>query len=571
MTDPFDPAEDPVLDQVLGQLLRRKAERAAAVAPPFEAALARATSRRTDVRRRVVAIGVLGVLAFAAVVAGVGLAGWLGSRVPVGTSPSTSPSTYDVASLRRPLAIPTLAPGGACPLTPVGLTLESLGAFQGSGPVRVNDLEDVQINELPVHNGWYGQKVFWAVDAREPGPILVRVVRIDGPGAVGLGTDLTSELMLSNDTIGLYPAVGSEPSFPLQRIFVDGVSFREPGCYLMQMDGPATTSTVVFRALGPISSSPASSVDALEALHRPLHLPSLPAGAPCPITPTTTPAGLTSLTGGGPVYPMTTTVGGVVFFDPASSPNGPGALVTWVAAPGFQGPVLIRGGSLRGGGALTFGPTELPELVITSADIPTPIGPPGWSALESDLTVIPDAGCYAYQLDGPTFSTIITFAAQPAAGLAAALQRPLSLPSLATGASCPTTAPRQIVSWSGPAIGPGPVYSVGYDASGDIRWAGSLEDGGWYYIKIGWLVAPETGPILIRGRQLDGGNQVGFGSDPGPSPELVLEASDAVGVSGSAPGWLNYVAYTRVRAPGCYAYQVDTGAGSETITFKAGP
>ncbi len=569
MTDPFDPAEDPVLDHVLGQLLRRKAERAAAVAPPFEAALARATSRRTDVRRRVVAIGVLGVLAFAAVVAGVRLAGWLGSRVPVGTSPSTSPSTYDVASLRRPLAIPTLAPGGACPVTPVGLTLESLGAFQGTGPVRVNNLNDVPITELPLQNGWYGQKVFWAVDARESGPILVRVARLDGTGGIGLGTDNSAQLILSN-SFGSDRVVGPAPSFPIERIFIDGVSFREPGCYFMQMDGPLTTSTIVFRARGPVSPSPLPSPD-YEALHRPLQLPTLPVGAPCPITPTTTPAGLTSLPGSGPIYPMATTVGGVVYFDPASPPNGPGALVTWMAAPGFRGPVLIRGGSLRGGGALTFGPAEQPELLIPTTDIPTPMGPPGWAALESDRTVFPDGGCYGYQIDGPTFSTVITFAAQPAAGLADALQRPLHLPTLAAGASCPATAPRPIVTWSGSAIGPGPVYSIGYDPAGNISWAGSQVDGGWFYVKILWLTAPGTGPILIRGGQLDGANPLGFGSDPVPAPQLVLEASDAVGVSGATPGWLSYVAYTRVRAPGCYAYQVDTGPAARRFTFEAGP
>jgi hypothetical protein len=404
MTDPFDPTTDPALDRALERLLGRRAERAASAAPSFEAVLAAVTSRRNDLRRRVLATGALGLVVLGALLGGVGLLGRVGSRSPSEPSPNSSPS-----------------------------------------------------------------------------------------------------------------------------------------------------------------------VDALEALHRPLHLPTLPAGAPCPVTPTTMPAGLTSLPGGGPVYPMTTTVGGVVFFDPAAAPNGPGALVTWVAAPGFRGPVLIRGGSLRGGGALTFGPAELPELVIPTTDVPTPIGPPGWAALESDLTVIPNAGCYAYQLDGPTFSTIITFAAQPAAGLAAALQRPLSLTSLAPGASCPTTAPRQIVDWSGPAIGSGSVYSIGYDASGNIRWSGSLADGGWFYVKILWLVRPGTGPILIRGRQLDGVNTLGFGSDPVPAPELVLEASDAVGVSGASPGWLSYVAYTRVRASGCYAYQVDSGTGSEEITFEASP
>jgi hypothetical protein len=246
-------------------------------------------------------------------------------------------------------------------------------------------------------------------------------------------------------------------------------------------------------------------------------------------------------------------------------------MVTWIAAQGFPGPVLIRGAALRGGQPLYFGPDERPELIITTSALPTQLGPPGWAALEDDFTVIPAAGCYGYQIDGPTFSTVITFGAVPASDLAGALRRPLTLPRLASGAACPATKPRSVVDWSGSAIGAGPVYSVGYDASGNIRWGGSLQDGGWYYVKILWFETPGTGPILIRGQQLDGPNKVGFGSDPVPTPELMLEASDQVGVANASPGWQSFVAYTRVRAPGCYAYQVDTGSGSETIVFQAGP
>ena len=126
-------------------------------------------------------------------------------------------------------------------------------------PVRVNNLDDVVVTQLPFQDGWYGQKVFWAVDARESGPILVRVARLDGTVGIGLGTDNTPELLLWN-SYGGDTVVGPAPSFPITRIFIDGVSFQEPGCYFMQMDGPATTSTVVFRALAapvtPTASQP---------------------------------------------------------------------------------------------------------------------------------------------------------------------------------------------------------------------------------------------------------------------------------------------------------------------------
>jgi hypothetical protein len=172
--------------------------------------------------------------------------------------PATPSPTADLAAtLRRPLRIPPVGPSGTCPETPVGLTLQTLGEFQGSGPVWVNDLKDIVLTELPVQNGWYGQKVFWAADTREPGPILVRVVRIDGQGEVGLGLDLTPELMLTNEYGGDL-VVGTAPEFPLRTTYIDGVSFRTPGCYLMQMDGTRSTSTVVFAILGRPSGSQAS-------------------------------------------------------------------------------------------------------------------------------------------------------------------------------------------------------------------------------------------------------------------------------------------------------------------------
>lgn len=244
MTDRIEPTDDLRLDQAIGHLLRLKAERAANGADPFELVLARVATQATPINRRLLIVGAFGVM----VVVALGLAGYLGSQSRVGASPSPAPSAAGIAPFRRPLQIPALTAGGACPVTPVGLTLERLDAFQGAGPVRVNNLNEVPITELPLQNGWYGQKVFWAVDAREPGPILVRVARIGGSGGIGLGLDNTTELVLSNN-FGGDTVVGPAPSFPIARIFIDGVSFREPGCYFMQMDGPATTSTVVFRAL----------------------------------------------------------------------------------------------------------------------------------------------------------------------------------------------------------------------------------------------------------------------------------------------------------------------------------
>ena len=313
------------------------------------------------------------------------------------------------------------------------------------------------------------------------------------------------------------------------------------------------------------------------ALRRPLHLPSLAAGASCPVTPgQTIVPGLPAMAGDGPLYPLTTAgSGGTVYYDTPSAAGPQGVVVTWVAAPGGTGPALVRGRRLDGPGALGFGRDEYSELQLTPYNTASPIGSAGYIALESDLTVIPAPGCYAYQVDTATSSTVVVFAAQPASALAKVLrQRPLRLPTLAPAATCPTGPPRTVAGWVGPAIGPGPVYSIGYGPgpAAILRVGGTAESGGWYLEKILWLAAPEaSGPILVRGHQLDGPDAVRFGDGATPASDLLLSDVAQVGVSGSGFGWRNFVAYTRIRAAGCYVYQVDTAAGSEVIVFAAAP
>jgi hypothetical protein len=53
--------------------------------------------------------------------------------------------------------------------------------------------------------------------------------------------------------------------------------------------------------------------------------------------------------------------------------------------------------------------------------------------------------------------------------------------------------------------------------------------------------------------------------DP-PQSELRLNTSSYEGQSG---GWRDYPSFTRLRTPGCYAYQIDTSAGTWSIVFTA--
>ncbi|HET7037526.1 MAG TPA: hypothetical protein VFI42_17710 [Thermomicrobiaceae bacterium] len=93
------------------------------------------------------------------------------------------------------------------------------------------------------------------------------------------------------------------------------------------------------------------------------------------------------------------------------------------------------------------------------------------------------------------------------------------------------------------------------------------EDGGWYYIKVLWVASPDyQGPVLIRGHQIGGPNEMRFESGDDPPNELTFGA----GGGGSTPShFRNWPSYTRLRAPGCYAYQVDGTDFSDVIVFKA--
>ena len=70
----------------------------------------------------------------------------------------------------------------------------------------------------------------------------------------------------------------------------------------------------------------------------------------------------------------------------------------------------------------------------------------------------------------------------------------------------------------------------------------------------------------IRGRRIDGPQELRFGDGARPGAELELDTSDPDAAEG---GWPNFPSYTRLRAPGCYAYRVDGEGFSAVIVFEA--
>lgn len=146
------------------------------------------------------------------------------------------------------------------------------------------------------------------------------------------------------------------------------------------------------------------------------------------------------------------------------------------------------------------------------------------------------------------------------------LQRPMSRPS---GAGCPIT--RKVTrptSITGEVLGDGPARPVmgpvlEYIGEGPgSGFAGS----GWGGSKVLWIAAPDLrGPVVIRGQRLDGDDRVAFDGTHGQP----VKNSIVIPPRPGAVDWRDRPSYIRLRAPGCYSFQIDTLTGSTSIVFRA--
>ena len=77
--------------------------------------------------------------------------------------------------------------------------------------------------------------------------------------------------------------------------------------------------------------------------------------------------------------------------------------------------------------------------------------------------------------------------------------------------------------------------------------------------KVLWFVHPRSaGPVLIRGRRLDGPGLVRFDRGKLPAAELRIPA-----------GTEERPSFTRLRSAGCYGYQIDGASFSRIVVFRA--
>jgi hypothetical protein len=173
--------------------------------------------------------------------------------------------------------------------------------------------------------------------------------------------------------------------------------------------------TITSEPAPPAPPSPAPSQADWATLARPLHMPRLAVDAPCPRSAQRTVSkAYAPALGDGPVYP-------VGFADGVLTVVSRDGLflqkVLWVSAAAYQGPVLVRGARLDGSGVVQFavGDSEPVEYFrLMKAGASSPEEEPGWREWPS-YTKVPLPGCYAYQVDGTSFSTVVVFEAREGA------------------------------------------------------------------------------------------------------------------------------------------------------------
>jgi hypothetical protein len=153
-----------------------------------------------------------------------------------------------------------------------------------------------------------------------------------------------------------------------------------------------------------------------DELKRPLHFPEIGASGRCPTSVghrTTTPFATGELLGRGSVEPLVTnsvTRGATATL--GSSPDSPRwrvLKVIWMSLPSYLGPVVVRGTRLDRRGLLAFGTSPSPGPLVV------PPGPSmngyGGYRIWPDTAWVRHPGCYAWQVDGLTFSETIVFKA----------------------------------------------------------------------------------------------------------------------------------------------------------------
>lgn len=159
-------------------------------------------------------------------------------------------------------------------------------------------------------------------------------------------------------------------------------------------------------------------------------------------------------------------------------------------------------------------------------------------------------------------------------------RRPVRVPHIVSGAPCSVSPVQQFSVGYGPGLGAGPVYPFPFATDGRIEGFEPPSPGqpeGRSLTMLLWAV-PNTGayPVLVRGARVDGNDPIYFNGGMAQISNAAdwrtvpqLSALELQGFQYSASNWTVYPSYVRLRAPGCYAFQLDAPSFSRVLIFRA--
>ena len=156
------------------------------------------------------------------------------------------------AKLHRPLHLPRVAPGAACPVSRVDPRIDWArtnifgGSGIGRGPVYPGlGLTGGQLNATRDPSGglWAGGKLFWYIRPSYRGRVLIRGHRLDGPQGLRFSVSGVAGRELRIEPLETVSWDGQPRG---SRGLPSTVRILARGCYGVQIDGTTFSRIVVF-------------------------------------------------------------------------------------------------------------------------------------------------------------------------------------------------------------------------------------------------------------------------------------------------------------------------------------